>query len=457
MLDRLRSIDFENVLSRTSIPMICYSPMRTDTGHGLMKTASFIQILANRRIGIMLPLGFASGLPLALTAGTLQAWLTVVGLDLKTIGIFTLVGLPYTLKFLWAPLMDRLVPPWLGRRRGWMLVMQLCVALGLAAMALTGPGQLPEILGVLALVVAFLSASLDIVFDAYRTDLLLRSERGFGAAVWVNGYRCALLFASAGALLLADRIGWQNTYLLLAALMAAGIVTILVSPEPSEPSAMPASLAEAVGGPLKEFFARPGVVGFLAIIVLYKFGDAVAASLQTAFLIGGMGFSVSDVGYVKGLGLGATLIGALVGGVAMAKLGMVRSLLLFGALQAVSNLGFMWLAWMGKSYAALTISILVENVTGGMGTAAFVALIMSLCDHRYTATQFALLSSLEALGRVFSGRPSAELVEMVGWAQFFFCSFLVALPGIWLVWGLRTQLDREADRDAHARADSADL
>ena len=457
MLDRLRSIDFENVLSRTSIPMICYSPMRTDTGHGSMKTASFIQILANRRIGIMLPLGFASGLPLALTAGTLQAWLTVVGLDLKTIGIFTLVGLPYTLKFLWAPLMDRVVPPWLGRRRGWMLVMQLCVALGLAAMALTGPGQLPEILGVLALVVAFLSASLDIVFDAYRTDLLLRPERGFGAAVWVNGYRCALLFASAGALLLADRIGWQNTYLLLAALMAAGIVTILVSPEPSEPSAMPASLAEAVGGPLKEFFARPGVVGFLALIVLYKFGDAVAASLQTAFLIGGMGFSVSDVGYVKGLGLGATLIGALVGGVAMAKLGMVRSLLLFGALQAVSNLGFMWLAWMGKSYAALTISILVENVTGGMGTAAFVALIMSLCDHRYTATQFALLSSLEALGRVFSGRPSAELVEMVGWAQFFFCSFLVALPGIWLVWGLRTRLDQEAGRDALARADSADL
>src|SRR6266571_4783804 len=208
--------------------------------HGSMKTASFIQILANRRIGIMLPLGFASGLPLALTAGTLQAWLTVVGLDLKTIGIFTLVGLPYTLKFLWAPLMDRLVPPWLGRRRGWMLVMQICVALGLAAMAVTGPGPRPE--------------------------------RGFGAAVWVNGYRCALLFASAGALLLADRIGWQNTYLLLAALMAAGIVTILVSPEPSQPSAMPASLAEAVGGPLKEFFARPGVVGFLALIVLYKFG-----------------------------------------------------------------------------------------------------------------------------------------------------------------------------------------
>jgi PAT family beta-lactamase induction signal transducer AmpG len=422
-----------------------------------MKTPSFLQVLANRRIAIMLPLGFASGLPLALTAGTLQAWLTVVGLDLKTIGIFTLVGLPYTLKFLWAPLMDRLVPPWLGRRRGWMLVMQISVALGLAAMALTGPGQRPEILGLLALVVAFLSASLDIVFDAYRTDVLLRPERGFGAAVWVNGYRCALLLASAGALLLADRIGWQYTYLVLAALMAAGVVTILVSPEPSEPFATPASLAEAVGGPLKEFFTRPGVVGILALIVFYKIGDAVAASLQTAFLIGGMGFSVGEVGYVKGLGIGATLIGALAGGVAMAKLGMVRSLLLFGLLQAVSNLGFMWLAWMGKSYMALTTSILVENVTGGMGTVAFVALIMSLCDHRYTATQFALLSSLEALGRVFSGRPSAELVEMVGWAQFFFWSFLVALPGIWLVWVLRTQLHREAGRDAQAIDGSADL
>jgi MFS transporter, PAT family, beta-lactamase induction signal transducer AmpG len=422
-----------------------------------MKTASFVQILANRRIGIMLPLGFASGLPLALTAGTLQAWLTVAGLDLKTIGVFTLVGLPYTLKFLWAPLMDRLVPPWLGRRRGWMLVMQLCVALGLVAMAVTGPGQRPEILGILALVVAFLSASLDIVFDAYRTDVLLRPERGFGAAVWVNGYRCALLVASAGALLLADHIGWPNTYLLLAALMGTGVVTILVSPEPSEPSAPPASLAEAVGGPLKEFFMRPGVIGLLALIVLYKVGDAVAASLQTAFLIGGMGFSVSEVGYVKGLGIGATLAGALVGGLAMAKMGMVRSLLLFGLLQAVSNLGFMWLAWMGKSYIALTTSILVENVTGGMGTAAFVALIMSLCNHRYTATQFALLSSLEALGRVFSGRPSAELVAMVGWAQFFFWSFLIALPGIWLVWALRAQLDQETGRAAQARVSSADL
>jgi len=405
-----------------------------------MSVGSLLQILANRRIEIMLPLGFASGLPLALTAGTLQAWLTVVGVDLKTIGIFTLVGLPYTIKFLWAPLMDRVTLPWLGRRRGWMLVTQLGVAVGLAFMALIDPRDRPEFLGVFAVLVAFLSASLDIVFDAYRTDVLRPNERGFGAAVWVNGYRFALLVASAGALVLADHLGWQTTYLVLAAVMATGVATILVSPEPSETRGAPATLGEAIGGPLKELFARSSVWGFLALIVLYKIGDALAASLQTAFLIGGIGFSISEVGYVKGLGVAATLIGALAGGIAMARLGLVWSLLVFGLLQAISNLGFMWLAWIGKSHVVLVTSVVVENLTGGMGTAAFVALIMSLCDHRYTATQFALLSSLEAFGRVFSGRPSAELVAMVGWIQFFFLSFLIALPGVWLVWILRVRL-----------------
>lgn len=417
-----------------------------------MATASLKDILGNRRVGLMLPLGFASGLPLALTAGTLQAWLAVVGVDLKTIGIFTLVGLPYTLKFLWAPLMDRVVPPWLGRRRGWMLITQIAVAIGLALMGLTGPGSHPEWLGIVALGVAFMSASLDIVYDAYRTDLLLPPERGFGAAVWVNGYRFALLVASAGALVLADYIGWQATYLVLAALMASGIVTILLSPEPPVVGAAPASLSEAVGLPLRELFSRPGVYGLLGLIMLYKLGDAVAGSLQTAFFIGGIGFSASDVGYVKGIGLAATLLGALAGGLAMARLGLMRSLLLFGALQALSNLSFMLLAWIGKSYVALAASIIVENVTGGMGTAAFVALVMSLCDHRYTATQFALLSSLEAFGRVFSGRPSAELVALIGWGQFFFVSFLLALPGVWLVWRYRRQLPREAEEGSGSDA-----
>jgi len=410
-----------------------------------MTTGSLKHMLGNRRIGIMLPLGFASGLPLALTSGTLQAWLAVAGVDLKTIGIFTLVGLPYTLKFLWAPVMDRVVPPWLGRRRGWMLIAQIAVAIGLAVMGLTGPGVRPEWLGAVALTVAFMSASLDIVFDAYRTDLLLPAERGFGAAVWVNGYRFALLLASAGALILADFIGWQATYLFLAALMGLGVVTIVLSPDPPVVGETPVSLADAVGLPLRELFARPGIYGLLGLIIMYKVGDAIAGSLQTAFFIGGLEFSAGEVGYVKGIGLAATLLGALAGGLGMAKLGLVRSLLLFGILQALSNLSFMVLAWVGKSYVGLTAAIIVENVTGGMGTAAFVALVMSLCDHRYTATQFALLSSLEALGRVFSGRPSAELVGLVGWAQFFFISFVLALPGIWLVWRYRRQIPQETE------------
>jgi PAT family beta-lactamase induction signal transducer AmpG len=414
--------------------------------------ASFAQILGNKRIALMLPLGFASGLPLALTSGTLQAWLAVSGVDLKTIGIFTLVGLPYSVKFLWAPLMDRITLPWLGRRRGWMLLTELVVAAGLALMGLVGTDSGPHWLGVVAVAVAFMSASLDIVFDAYRTDVLLPAERGFGAAVWVNGYRLALLLASAGALVMADHIGWRGTYLTLAGLMAAGVATILLSPNPPTAGTPPKTLAEAVGLPLRELFSRPGIYGLLSLIVLYKLGDAVAGSLQTAFFIGGLGFTAGEVGYVKGVGIAATLIGALAGGMVMAKTGLARSLLFFGVLQALSNLSFMLLAWIGKSYEALAASVVIENVTGGMGTAAFVALVMSLCDHRYTATQFALLSSLEALGRVFSGRPSAEAVSLLGWGWFFFLSFLLALPGCWLVWQYRRQLAPEAAEPAASQS-----
>lgn len=409
-----------------------------------MSTSSLKQLLGNRRIGIMLPLGFASGLPLALTAGTLQGWLTQAHLDLNTIGTFTLVGLPYTVKFLWAPLMDRITLPWLGRRRGWMLLMQIAVAIGLAMMGIVGPEQHPEWLGAIAVGVAFLSASLDIVFDAYRTDVLLPQERGFGAAVWVNGYRLALLVASSGALILADQIGWRETYLVLAGLMGAGVATVLLSPEPKPVGGVPKSMAEAIGLPLFELFRRPGIFGILGLIILYKVGDAVAGSLQTTFFMGELGFTASEVGYVKGVGIFATLIGALAGGLAMTRLGLLRSLLIFGGFQALSNLSFMLLAWIGKSYLALAASIIVENVTGGMGTAAFVALVMSLCDHRYTATQFALLSSLEAFGRVFSGRPSADVVALVGWGQFFFLSFLLAIPGLWLVWRYRGLIPQEA-------------
>ncbi len=392
----------------------------------------------------MLPLGFASGLPLALTAGTLQAWLTVIGVDLRTIGIFTLIGLPYTLKFLWAPVMDRFTLPWLGRRRGWMIVTQLFLMMGVAAMAATGPESMLLLFAFLALAVAFVSASQDIVFDAYRTDLLHPDERGFGAAIWVNGYRFALIVSGTVALILSDYIGWQNTYFVMAGLMVIGATTILLSPEPSVPITIPRTLYEAVWGPIREFLSRPSAVGLLLLVVLYKIGDAFAGALMTAFLINGAGFSATDVGVMKGMGLGMTLLGVFVGASMMMRLGLFRSLLVFGVLQAVSNLSFMALAWAGESYPMLVLAVVFENLSGGMGTTAFLAMVMSLCDHRYTATQFALLSSLEALGRVFLGRPSADLVEAVGWFAYFFITFLAALPGLWVLWRLRDRVSRLA-------------
>ncbi len=343
----------------------------------------------------MLPLGFASGLPLALTAGTLQAWLTVAGLDLRTIGIVT-------------------------------------------------PADAIWALSVLAIAVAFLSASQDIAFDAYRADVLLARERGIGAGISVTGYRIAMLISGAVALILSDHIGWQSTYLLMASLMLIGVATTLLSPEPSSAITPPRTLSEAVWGPIREFFSRSPAVGLLLLIVLYKVGDAFAGTLTTAFLIRGVGFSPTEVGVInKGMGLLATLFGALTGGALMARMGLFRALLLFGLLQAVSNLSFMVLAWTGKSYLVMVSAVAFENLSGGMGTAAFVALLMSLCDHRYTATQFALLSALGALGRVFVGPPSGYLVETVGWVVFFFITFLAALPGLGLLWRLRDYLNTQ--------------
>ena len=396
---------------------------------------STLKSLANIRIGIVLLLGFASGLPLALTGGTLQAWMTVEGVDLGTIGIFTLVGWPYTVKFLWSPLVDRFVPPFLGRRRGWVLIFQVALIAAIGVMAFASPKEAPMFLATLALAIAFFSASQDIVIDAYRTDVLKEKERGLGAAVFVTGYRVAMLVSGALALILSESLGWRNTYLLMAGLMTIGLLATLTGPEPEEKVVPPRTLAEAVGGPLKEFFSRKGAWVFLALIVLYKLGDAFAGSLTTAFLIRGPGFSVGEVGAInKGMGLGATIVGALFGGVMMARLGMYRSLMSFGILQAISNLTFMVLAAMGKSYPVMVLAVAFENLAGGMGTAAFVGFLMSLCDHRFTATQFALLSAFASLGRVFVGPPSGFLAEEVGWVVFFFLTFLVALPGLVLLW-----------------------
>jgi PAT family beta-lactamase induction signal transducer AmpG len=401
----------------------------------------YLQVFSNRRVAVITFLGFSSGLPLALTGGTLQAWMAVVGVDLQTIGIFSLVGIPYAIKFLWSPLMDRYVPPWFGRRRGWILITQLILILGISAMAFSSPREFPWMLAIFALFVAFTSASQDIVIDAYRTDVLKERERGAGAAVFVMGYRVATLVSGALALILSDHIGWQNTYLLMAAVVLIGIISTLVGPEPEETVAPPLSLQEAVSGPLKEYFSRDAAIPLLFLIVLYKLGDAYAGVLTTAFLIKGIGFSASDVGTInKGFGFVSVIAGAMVGGSLMVRLGLFRSLLGFGILQAVSNLSFMFLAWIGKSYGMLVFAVAFENFSGGMGTAAFVSLLMAMCNHRFTATQYALLSSLAALGRIFIGPTSGFLVDAVGWASFFFITALTALPGLLLLWRLRQEV-----------------
>ncbi|PIQ98011.1 MAG: muropeptide transporter AmpG [Nitrospinae bacterium CG11_big_fil_rev_8_21_14_0_20_56_8] len=399
---------------------------------------AILKALANRRIGVTALLGFASGLPLALTGGTLQAWMTVEGVDLSTIGIFTLVGLPYTVKFLWAPLMDRFALPWLGRRRGWILMCQMTLAMLIVVSGFLSPRSVPWWLALLAFLIAFCSASQDIVVDAYRTDVLRQPERGMGAAVFVTGYRVAMLVSGALALILSEYIGWRSTYIFIGFLLFIGILATWMGPEPEDPGRPPRTLSEAVGGPLREYFSRPGAWVFLALIVLYKLGDAFAGSLTTAFLIRGVGFSVGEVGAInKGLGLAATIFGALFGGALMARFGLFRSLLGFGILQAVSNLTFMVLAHVGKSYLVLVLAVGFENLAGGMGTAAFVGFLMALCDHRYTATQFALLSALAALGRVYVGPVSGFLVEGVGWVWFFFFTFIAALPGLILLWAMQ--------------------
>ncbi len=405
--------------------------------------APYLQVFRNKRIAVITCLGMSSGLPLALTGGTLQAWMSISGVDIATIGMFGLVGLPYTLKFLWSPAMDRFVPPLLGRRRGWIVITQVCLIFGIVAMAFSSPVKAPLMLALLALFVAFASASQDIVIDAYRTDILRERERGFGAAVFVTGYRIATLISGALALVLSDRIGWQNTYVLMAGAMVIGIVSALIGPEPAVAAGHPASMRESVWGPMKEFFSRNAAFSLLLLIVLYKLGDAFAGTLTTAFLLKGPGFSATEVGTInKGLGFASVIIGALIGGTLMIRLGLFRALLIFGILQAISNLSFMLLAMTGKHYGVLVFAVAFENLSGGMGTSAFVALLMAMCDHRYTATQYALLSSLAALGRIFVAPTSGFLVESVGWEHFFFITFIVALPGLFLLWRRREEIGR---------------
>ena len=494
------------------------------------------RLAAWHRLLVVTLLGFASGLPLALTGQAMQAWLSMEGLDVATIGFLSLVGLPYTFKFLWAPLMDRFELPWLGRRRGWLVITQLALAGVLMAMAATSPGDATRAFALLAVAVAFVSASQDVVIDAYRTDLLPAAERGLGSSLNVLGYRLAMIVSGGLALIWTDPAqgggwSWPEVYRFMAGLMVgAAVLSALLLPRLAR-AAVPRSVArhDLVGfaavvaavlagafatdrlvGPLlralvdapagslaakwtdllvllagialtlplaawaarrarfetllsglASYFAQPGAAAFLLFIVLYKLGDAFAGSLMTPFLLKSMAFAPAEVGVVnKVIGLWLTIGGALLGGALMLKLGLWRSLLLFGALQMASNLGFWWLAVSGKGLmpglvipafdwgfvqlaaatpvdGGLLMVIAFENLSGGMGTAAFVAFLMSLCNQRFTATQFALLSAFASVGRVWVGPLAGVLAESIGWPSFFVVSTVAALPALWMLWWLR--------------------
>ncbi len=378
-------------------------------------------------------MGFACGLPLLLTITVLQAWMKEEGVDLTVIGLFALVGLPYTVKFLWAPFLDRFTLPFLGRRRGWLIVAQISLICSIAGLGLTSPGRSPWIVALAAFLVTFFSASQDIIVDAYRREDLADEELGLGSSFYVNGYRVGMLLASGGGLIMSDHMSFAMVYLIMAICMLPGLLTTLLTPEPATPFGTPKSMKEAVINPLIEYLSRNGALWMLAFILLYKIGDTMASAMTTPFYLD-IGFSKTEIGtVVKLFGFWATIIGGLAGGVIMLKIGINRSLWIFGFFQAVSTAGFALLSRIGVNIPALAGVIAFENLSSGMGTAAYVAFMASITNKKFTATQYALLSSLMGFPRVLASAPTGFFAKQIGWFGFFIACTLIAIPGMLLL------------------------
>ena len=393
--------------------------------------------LFSRQMLICVFTGFASGLPLYVLINLLPAWLRSEGVDLKAIGLFALIQLPYTWKFVWSPLMDRFVPPFLGRRRGWILMSQLALVLGMAGFGLFVPQQDIWNIAALAVGVAFFSASQDIVLDAYRRELLRDAELGLGNTVHINAYRLASLVPGSLSLILADRLPWPWVFAITALFMLPGLLLTLSVSEPALRAAAPKTLRDAVVMPFKEFISRQGWQGaawVLGFIFLYKLGDSMATALATPFYLD-TGFSKTEIGLVaKHAGLWPAVIGGLLGGAWMLKLGINRALWVFGVVQCVSILGFVLLDQMGPDLRVLALAISFEALGVGLGTAAFIAFIARSTHPAYTATQFALFTSLAAVPRTVANAATGYLVESLGWTPFFLLCTLLALPGMLLLY-----------------------
>ena len=392
--------------------------------------------LANRRMLICIFIGFSSGLPLFILINLVTAWLRSEGVDLKSIGLFALIQFPYTWKFLWAPLMDRFAIGRLGRRRGWMIGTQLVLLLAVAALGLFDPRTDLLTIAALAAAVAFFSASQDIVLDAYRREILRDEEQGLGTAIHVNAYKLAGLIPGSLSLILADHLPWSAVFVITALFMLPGIVTTLVVGEPPVYGAPPKTLNDAVVLPFREFLERAGwrqALLVLAFIFLYKLGDSMATALATPFYLD-LGFTKTEIGLIaKNAGLWLNVAGGLLGGIWLVNLGINRGLWVFGVVQAVVILGFAWLAGVGANKAVLAIVIGAEAFGVGLGTAAFTAYIARTTDPRYTATQFALFTSLASVPRTFVNAGTGYIVAYTGWFNFFLLCTLFAVPGLLLL------------------------
>jgi len=419
----------------------------------------FFSLYSQPRMLTILFLGFSSGLPLALTGATLTAWLQEEGISKTSIGLFAAIAIPYSLKFLWAPLVDAFGFPVLsrmfGRRRGWILATQVALALAVAGMGMSSPANGAWITACWALLVAFCSASQDIVIDAYRVEILEKEQYGAGAAVVQYGYRLGMLVSGAGALALADHVSWAITYAAMGSLMIVGVLTVLMSAEPAAPPAdiVPQGaekptfkdwLQRTIVAPFTDFMTHRHWVLILLFIMLYKLGDAFLGIMTNPFLLE-IGFTKTEIAaVVKVFGLGATLVGLFLGGIMTSRLGTVRTLWICGIGHALTNLMFLVQAHVGADTQVLALGITLENLSGGMTATAFVAFISGLCHVRYTATQYALLSSLAAVGRTWLTTTAGWTADRFGWETFFIVSVLLAVPGLALLWYLsrHTEMDK---------------
>lgn len=395
-----------------------------------------------RRFFIMLLLGFFSGLPVALTASTLQAKLTTLGFSLTNIGYISLLAAPYGLRFLWTPFFDRYTPPFLDRRRSWLLIFQIGLVISISLMAVIPANYFYLLLSV-GFITALLSTSQDVIISAWQTEIFVDHERGIGATLYVIGWRIGAIFSGGIALLLAQFFNWTTVYFLMAGVMSFSLITTFFADKTNINYISAISSKNYFFAPFKEFFQRYSiktVLGFILVLLTYKLGDALALSLNTTFLLRIMQFDLATVGLInKTVSMGAAILGGIVAAMGLRRMTLFNGLILFGIIQSIANFGYVVLAFYGKSYFLLVITAFLENFCSGMGTIAFLAFIMTLCNVQFTATQFAFLSGLSFFARTLAGPVTASLVSIVGWGQFFILCALVSLPALMVLFSMRTQ------------------